>query len=66
MPRRPDGPSARTESVTVRLTPSQAHTLDAKRGAISRSEFIRRLIVGRVSPMKEATDARPEHRPLPF
>lgn len=45
MARTPDGPSARTEYVPVRLTKSQAAHLDESRGAISRSEYIRRLIV---------------------
>lgn len=44
MARQPDGPQARTETVTVRLTPAGIAELDRQRGTRTRSGHLRHLL----------------------
>lgn len=50
MPRPTDGPTARDVKLSLRVTESTSAALDRQRGQLTRSEYVRRLIVrdGRV------------------
>lgn len=43
--RTPDGPTARNETISLRVTKSQAAAIDRQRGILSRSEYLRRLVM---------------------
>jgi len=44
MARTPDGQEARTITVPVRFTPTGAAHLDAARGHLTRSQYLRKLV----------------------
>lgn len=45
MSRRPDGTTARTVIIAMRLTPTGGEMLDRLRGDLSRSAFMRQLLI---------------------
>jgi len=45
MPRTPDGPVARSESISFRGTKSTRAAIEKQRGKLSVSEYLRRLVV---------------------
>jgi hypothetical protein len=50
MPRRPVETTPRDEYVVMRLTKEEKLTLDSKRGALSRSEYLRRRALDEEAP----------------
>lgn len=43
--RTPDGPTARDVTLTLRITKSQLAAIDRQRRTLSRSEYLRRLVM---------------------
>ena len=54
MPRRPDGTTARTELLKLRLTPEGLAALDQARGEVSRSAFVRAAVAAQVRRLSVA------------
>jgi hypothetical protein len=56
MPRRPDGPEARTALLNFRVAPEELAAIDSARAGASRSAYLRRLIEADCNPQERDDD----------